>query len=224
MSGMFGDCSSLVSLDISSFKTDKVTNMMNMFCRCSSLTSLDVSSFNTKNVEDMDGLFYGLASLKTLDVSNLNTTKITDMSVMFQGCSSLKELDLSNFDTSNVKDMDWMFGSCYSLTTIYASERWNTSNVESSDNMFEGCSNLVGGAGTPYNANHTGADYARIDERPDNPGYFTYKASSTGIRNIYQDKQNVKWYTFDGKQTTNSRKGLNILRKNNGKIRKMVVK
>ena len=38
------------NLDLSGFNTSKVTDMSGMFSRCSSLTSLDVSSFNTANV------------------------------------------------------------------------------------------------------------------------------------------------------------------------------
>jgi len=122
-----------------------------------------------------------------------------------------------------VTDMSSMFGNCSGLTTIYASEHWNMSNVEKSDNMFGSCINLIGGAGTTYDANHIGADYAHIDEGPDNPGYFTYKAPIS-IRNIHKDKQNVKRYSLDGKQTLNSRKGLNIVVMQDGTIKKIVVK
>ena len=41
--------------------------------------------------------------------------------------------------------------------------------------MFAGCSNLVGGKGTKYDADHIDHIYARIDQGPDSdaPGYFT---------------------------------------------------
>ena len=43
-----------------------------MFYYCSSLISLDLSSFNTINVNNMSGMFYGCESLKkeNLKVSN----------------------------------------------------------------------------------------------------------------------------------------------------------
>ncbi len=43
-----------------------------MFSDCSSLKSLDLSSFNTINVNNMSGMFYGCESLKkeNLKVSN----------------------------------------------------------------------------------------------------------------------------------------------------------
>ena len=223
MCGMFGNCSSLTSLDLSGFKTDNVTNMYWMFFKCSNLKSLDLSGFKTDNVTNMGWMFGGCSSLTSLNISSFKTDNVTNMYSMFLNCS-VTSLDLSSFKTDNVSDMEDMFWGCQSLTTIYASERWNMSNVETSDNMFGQCYKLTGGAGTTWDYNHTGADYAHIDEEPDNPGYFTYKAPPTGIRYIYKDKQNVKRYTIDGKQTTNSRKGLNIVRMSNGQTRKMVVR
>ena len=45
MTNMFLNCSSLTSLDLSSFNTSKVTTMERMFDLCCSLTSLDLSNF-----------------------------------------------------------------------------------------------------------------------------------------------------------------------------------
>ena len=47
---MFADCNSLISINLSNFNTQNVTNMSNMFYKCKSLTSLDLSNFNTQNV------------------------------------------------------------------------------------------------------------------------------------------------------------------------------
>ena len=167
---MFKDCSSLVSLDISNFDTKKVTNMMNMFCYCSSLTSLDVNSFNTENVENMDGLFYDCSSLKILDVSKFKTDKVTDMRVMFHGCSSLSSLDLSSFNTEKVTNMGWMFGSCYSLTTIDLSS-FNTDNVKDMSGMFSYCSKLT----TIYAGENW--DISNVENTK---GMFTYCISIVG--------------------------------------------
>ena len=224
MSYMFSRCSGLTSLDVSGFKTDNVTNMEGMFTGCSSLTSLDVSGFKTDNVNDMSFMFSGCPSLASLDVSGFKTDNVTNMNRMFMNCSSLTSLDASGFKTDNVIDMGNMFFGCKGLYTIYVSERWNMSNVTSSDYMFSNCTNIVGGAGTTFDAQHTDGDYAHIDEGTENPGYFTYKAPQTGIRNILSDKQNAKWYTLDGKQTINPRKGLNIIRISNGKTKKVLLK
>ena len=62
MYGMFGECYSLTSLDVSSFDTSSVTNMNSMFDSCKSLTSLTLSSsfFNSSAVTEFD--FSGLTS------------------------------------------------------------------------------------------------------------------------------------------------------------------
>ena len=41
---MFYDCNSLVSLDLSNFKTEKVTNMKFMFYKCKSLMQINLSN------------------------------------------------------------------------------------------------------------------------------------------------------------------------------------
>ena len=68
MSFMFRGCSSLNSINLSSFNTSNVTNMSYMFYGCSSLNSINVSSFNISNVTDMCGMFYGCSSLKRKNV------------------------------------------------------------------------------------------------------------------------------------------------------------
>ena len=118
MEGMFRDCSSLESLDLSNFNTENVTDMSHMFHGCSSLESLDLSNFNTENVEHMSDMFALCSSLVSLDLSNFNTENVTNMWHMFYGCSSLVSLDLSNFNTENVTDMDAMFQNCSSLHSI----------------------------------------------------------------------------------------------------------
>ena len=205
MGGMFSDCSSLTSLDVTGFNTGKVTDMGGMFSECSSLTSLDVSGFKTGNVTNMGGMFLGCSSLTSLDVSGFNTGKVTDMGGMFSYCDGLKSLNLSGFKTDNVTDMGsmfnlskglkridmtgfntgkvgnmhGMFSGCSGLKTIYAGDGWSTASVQDGGSMFYDCTNLVGGAGTHYDAGHTDHTYAHIDEGTANPGYFTAKTEGS---------------------------------------------
>ena len=53
---MFFNCKSLLSLDLSNFNTQSVTNMESMFYDCKSLLSLDLSNFNTQNVTNMESI------------------------------------------------------------------------------------------------------------------------------------------------------------------------
>ena len=55
---MFGGCSQLIKLNLSSFDTKNVNNMMMMFYGCSELKELNLSSFDTKNVNYVKGIFY----------------------------------------------------------------------------------------------------------------------------------------------------------------------
>ena len=160
MSSMFRGCSSLTSLDLSSFDTSSVTDMSAMFSGCSSLASLDLSSFDTSKVHYMsdcgpdwylEGMFSGCSSLTSLDLSSFDTSSVTDMRDMFYGCSSLASLDLSSFDTSSVTDMRGMFRDCSSLASLDLSS-FDTSKVRymcdysqdrPSEGMFEGCSKLA---------------------------------------------------------------------------------
>ena len=85
--------------------TSQVTDMSSMFDGCSSLTSLDLTSFDTSQVWDMRCMFDGCSSLTSLDLSRFDTSQVTDMGGMFFDCSYLTSLELSNFDTSQVTDM-----------------------------------------------------------------------------------------------------------------------
>ena len=118
MGNMFGNCSSLTSLDVSGFNTDNVTNMAGMFVGCWKLESLDVSHFNTAKVTDMTNMFVGCQSLKSLDVSNFNTAKVIDMNDMFDYCKSLESLDLSSFTFNGNMDTDRMMTQCTSLKSL----------------------------------------------------------------------------------------------------------
>ena len=175
MAVMFSGCSGLTRLDVSGFNTANVRNLWGMFADCSGLMSLDVSNFKTDDVTDMSGMFYECSALTTLDVSGFKTDNVTNMIDMFGGCSSLTSLDLSDFNTANVTVMEEMFYGCSELKTIYAGSGWSTKAVTESGNMFTGCTNLVGGKGTTYDADHIDKAYAHIDGGISNPGYLTDK-------------------------------------------------
>ena len=136
-------------------------------------TITDMSYLNTSEVENMGMMFSSCSSLTSLDLSNFNTAKVTAMGALFHQCSSLTSLDLSNFNTANVTSMSSMFAGCRNLQTIYVGDGWNTDAVTYSSRMFNNCTNLKGGKGTVYDANHNDVSYARIDGGTSAPGYFT---------------------------------------------------
>ena len=134
-SRMFMNFTKLTELDLSSFNTDRVTNMSEMFRGVKELTSLNLSSFNTQNVTNMSGMFYEMSKVTNLNLSSFNTQNVTDMSRMFQYVGSISSLDLSHFDTKNVINMNEMFSSMKNLTTLDVSS-FNTSKVIDMSLMF----------------------------------------------------------------------------------------
>ena len=138
----FSGCSALyVVSGMNYLKTANVTNMTCMFSECSSLKSLNVTSWKTAKVTDMSYLFYKCSVLGSINVSYFNTANVEDMSYMFYGCSLLTSLDLRNFSTAKVKNMSDMFFNCSSLKAIDCHSAWKCDN---SDDMFRGCTSLKG--------------------------------------------------------------------------------
>lgn len=168
MQSMFSFCTSLETLDLSSFDTGKVTDMQTMFegstnlrtinlpkgfigsnvtnlnatfRGCASLTELDLSGSNAEKVKDMGGMFYGCVALSNLNLSGFKTGSVTDMPYLFSSCQSLESLDLSGFNTENVTSMKSMFSQCSSLRSLDLSS-FNTSKVIGMNLMFYMCTNL----------------------------------------------------------------------------------
>ena len=132
---MFRDLSNLISLDVSSFDTSKVTNMEAMFAGMPSLTTLNLSNFDTSKVTRMNSMFEGVSRLTTLNLSNFDTSKVTDMEAMFGYMYGLTSLNISNFDTSQMTNMRDMFSNMRNLTSLNLSN-FNTSKVTDMRAMF----------------------------------------------------------------------------------------
>ena len=114
---LFFDFNSLKTINnIEKLKTEGVTNMQGMFGGCSSLQSLDLSSFNTASVTNMQSMFSGCSSLQSLDLSSFNTASVTNMSYMFSDCSKLENIYVGDgWSTQAVIAGDYMFTNCPKL-------------------------------------------------------------------------------------------------------------
>lgn len=142
MGSMFSKCTSLETLDLSSFNTEKVTNMLAMFEGSMSLRTIKLpKGFIGSNVTNLNATFRGCASLTELDLSGSNAEKVKDMCKMFYGCFALSNLNLSGFKTGSLTDMRYLFSSCQSLESL-ALSGFNTENVTSMESMFSQCSSL----------------------------------------------------------------------------------
>ena len=78
----FYNCSTLRTCTIKS-RLQLITNMNSCFYGCSSLTTLDSSSWVLSAVTNMSSCFYGCSSLTTLDSSSWVLSAVTNMSSCF---------------------------------------------------------------------------------------------------------------------------------------------
>ncbi len=139
---MFSSCTSLETLDLSSFNTEKVKYMYAMFDGATNLRSIKLpKGFIGSSVTDLKAMFNNCTSLTELDLSSSNAEKVTDMSKMFNGCSALSKLVLTDFKTEQVSTMENMFCNCSTLETLDVSS-FNTENVTTMLGMFNNCSSL----------------------------------------------------------------------------------
>ena len=81
-----------------------LTSTNHMFSGCSSLQSINLSSFNTTNVKNMSFMFFKCSSLQSIDLSSFNTTNVKNMTLMFYECSSLKKenVKISSYGKKNI--------------------------------------------------------------------------------------------------------------------------
>ena len=152
--------SAATSLDISSFDTSNVENMMamfessqattiifgdkwntsyvremnKMFSNCN-ITSLDLSILDLSRTDSLEGMFTA-TKITNIDFSKLDTTNIRYMNNMFSYTKNLT-LDLTGLDTSNVTNMDGMFYESQATTIIFG-DKFDTSNVTDMSSMFSG--------------------------------------------------------------------------------------
>ena len=180
MNAMFADLTMMQSLDLSNFDTSKVTNMDSMFLN-GGMTSIILGVFNATKVTTMNRMFEGCRSLNSISFTSFTASDVTNMSYMFKNCRKITEIDVSGFATNNATETREMFNYCKMLTKIYVSVNFVVSSVTVSSSMFGNLDVgvLKGGAGTGWSSgNPTDKTYARIDNPPDAPGYFTLKPTT----------------------------------------------
>ena len=144
LNSLFSGFSGLTTINgLENLNTVGVQNMASMFDRCSSLTSLDLSSWNTASVTTMSVMFTGCSKLTSLDLSSWNTENVEMTYSTFSECSELTTVDLSGWNTAKVVNTNYMFGKCPKLENIYVGDGWSTAAVTTSNNMFKGCTKLL---------------------------------------------------------------------------------
>ncbi len=136
----FSDFRNLVNVPVlSTFKTNKVTDLSFFFYETDSLaSSAPLSTWDTSNVETLEFTFGGTAFTDLSGLANWDTSKVTILTSAFSYNPHLTNLDgIANWDVSHVTTMDFMFSDTSALTDISGLENWNVSNVENMSFLFD---------------------------------------------------------------------------------------
>ena len=101
---MFYGCDNILTIDLSSFNSQNITNLKSMFMFCTKLRAVGLSFFNTKNVINMDYLFCRCKNISYLDLTSFETNKIKNIIGFVDGCNSLKEIRVKKNSFNQLKD------------------------------------------------------------------------------------------------------------------------
>lgn len=164
-----------------------------MFYGCSSLASLDLSSFDTSNVESMESLFGGCTSLESLDLSNFNTSRAKWMRNLFPEKSSLQKIKLGpSFSFCGSSETPQI-----ALPTLDGDNltgRWVDEERKVAYNPKDAPSNIAAtyvpqkfGDRTTWNA--YGSSLWRIDDE----GCLAIRPSQSGGRGVIPDDRSHGW-------------------------------
>ena len=171
----FAYFSNCLTIDLRNLDMSQVTFAAEMFRGCSKITSLDTMHLNTSSALLNAPYMFSDPGVESLDLTPMDVSGAKELGNICSQCPSLREIDISTWYVPNLVNCALAFYSCPSLVTIYGTNGFSAQSINGY-NAFYGSENLVGGAGTTYNRRRVDNTYARIDNPPDAPGYFTAKA------------------------------------------------
>ena len=126
MSSLFYTCFDLVSVEFSNtFDSSKVQSMHYMFGQCTSLKSVNVSSLDTRSVGDFMSMFDTCTELTSLDLSNFNTENAFSFQSIFDSMSKLEYLDISSFYAPYLQSSTFLDGDVSKNTTVVLGKKTN---------------------------------------------------------------------------------------------------
>ena len=154
MKDMFYGCSSLTSLDLSSWHTSSLTTTDLMFAKCSALKEIHLENFDTRNVTKYSLMFSGITDCTvyigdnwTLSTngSDFGSSSLTFIPIIKVPIESIVEINC-NLDISNINEKSFTISpniapsnyARYDLEVIY-----DESYMKTDDNftfeLFNGC-------------------------------------------------------------------------------------
>ena len=85
-----------------------------MFYNCSSLESLNILNFDTEKVITMEGMFNGCSNLQSLYLSNFNTTNVNNYENIFKDCNKINYINLLKYVGKDIfKSIDDKINDCF---------------------------------------------------------------------------------------------------------------
>ena len=197
----FCDCSGLTSVNIPS----SVTDISGAFSGCTGLTSVTIPS----SVTDISGAFSGCTGLTSVTIPS----SVTDISEAFSCCTGLSSVTIP----SSVTDIRAAFSGCTGLSSVYVS--WQS--PISAKNTFDGVDK---GKCTLYVPQGTYQNYLIADEWGDFGKIVEYDATSINNVSTSAETKEVSRYSMDGQLLSAPTKGVNIVKYNDGSVKKVTVK
>ncbi|MCR5226885.1 MAG: BspA family leucine-rich repeat surface protein [Eubacterium sp.] len=191
----FEGCTSAqnIELSLNASSTDKkATSCKYMFRNCQSLSSLNIIGFDKIKITSAEGMYENCYKLTNFSfLTQFDTSECTDMNWMLSGVATNQAesvvIDMSSFDTQKVLKMERLFAGTNNkesmIRTIYVSDSFVINDSCSCKEMFYNSNSkkgtaLTGGSGTMFVKNNSamlGKEYARVDNPPGAPGFFTHK-------------------------------------------------
>lgn len=119
MSSMFSGDTALTDLNLMGWNTNQVGNMSQMFSN-TGLVKIDLSHFKTKRLTNVFGMFKGAANLKTVDLPKWNTRKVRHLNEMFMNCPKLVNVNFHGWRLLNSISFGAirMFAGDYQLASV----------------------------------------------------------------------------------------------------------
>ncbi len=200
----FADCGNLLELKMPNRLEDIGSEA---FSNCGSLKDIEIPS-TVKSIGSK--AFYGCSAVASINIGN-NVSYI--YSETFANCSSLKEVRLGEKITNIGNDA---FIGCNNIKTLYS---WNPTPPTVSSTSLSGINRK---ACTLYVPKGSGDIYWL---HPEWELFFDIKeVEASNVNTIKNDSVTINYYGLDGQQTIFPRKGINIIKKSDGTLHKVIVK
>ncbi len=141
---LFAGCVNLTSIDLSEVNSSNVMSTVGMFRDCSSLKTINLTGFAVRSTSDAESMFDGCRQLSNIigfSDLELGKSKVVNLKYLFRNCSSLQSIDFSDM---NIKpsSLAGTFYGCSALEEIIFGETFDTSATTNFAGMCYECYNL----------------------------------------------------------------------------------